>query len=208
MLDKYIFKCIIIGDAGVGKSSLMANILNDGFVPVYTSTIGVEYGSYDALINNKYNIKLQIWDTAGQETYHSITRCYYNKTSCVMIVFDITNRKSFESIPYWIKKALDYCSENISILLVGNKEDLSYRRTVTYNEAYEVAKYFNINYIEASAKTGFKVYDSFNNIIHNVYSKLENGEIDPSDDSYGVRLLQTKNRSNEVKKKKNCCTIL
>ena len=105
MYEKYMIKCIIVGNTNVGKSSLINNLLNHNFYLINNPTIGVEYGAYNAIIKNKYDVKLQIWDTAGQESFRSIIKNYYRCSGCAIIVFDLTNKESFKSTLDEIREA-------------------------------------------------------------------------------------------------------
>ena len=129
-----IFKTVIIGDSGVGKSNLLSRYLNDIFCDDQKATIGVEFGSKKLTIEGK-TIKAQIWDTAGQERYRSITNAYYKGAKGAFIVFDITCYKSFESVDKWYRELKAEGDLNIFILLIGNKSDLDDDRKVSNEEA-------------------------------------------------------------------------
>ena len=119
----YLFKLIIVGDATVGKSCILLRFISNNYRNSHDLTIGVEFGMKIININNK-NIKLQIWDTAGQECFRSIIRSYYRNSAGAILVYDISNRKSFNNIIYWLEEIKKYASNNLSIILVGNKCDL------------------------------------------------------------------------------------
>ena len=119
----YLFKLIIVGDATVGKSCILLRFINNNYRTSHDLTIGVEFGMKIININNK-NIKLQIWDTAGQECFRSIIRSYYRNSAGAILVYDISNRTSFNNIIYWLEEIKKYASNNLSIILVGNKCDL------------------------------------------------------------------------------------
>lgn len=169
----YLFKFLIIGDSGVGKSSLMNrfsdNIFNDAFI----STIGVDFKIRTVDIDGKI-IKMQIWDTAGQERFRTIVSSYYRGAHGIMIVFDITNKDTFNNVGMWYEEAGKYASENVKLILIGNKADIS-KRQVEYSEAVDIAEKYNMKYIETSAKTALNVETAFfdlaillkNNIIVN-----------------------------------------
>ena len=146
----FIFKFIIIGDSNVGKSSLMTRFIYDSMINDYESTVGVDFGSKMIDLNNK-KIKLQIWDTAGQESYRSITRSYYKNTACCLIVFDITNKKSFENISRWVDELYIIKPNPIIKTLIGNKYDMKNDRKVTYTDAINLAIKNDMEYFETSA---------------------------------------------------------
>lgn len=162
MEAKPIFlKAIVIGSSGVGKTNLMQRYVNDTFSEHYKSTIGIDF-CIKAIKTDDKTIKLQIWDTAGQERFKNLTISYYKAASCVLAVFSLTDKKSFEDSESWIKEAMK-ANENhpLKIILVGNKSDLVDKRVVTYEEAMAKANSLNISYIETSAKNGHNVEQAF-----------------------------------------------
>ena len=143
----YLFKFIIIGESGVGKSCLLLQFLDKKFQALHDLTIGercfccslssmlilsagVEFGSKKILINND-TVKLQIWDTAGQENFRSVTRGYYRGSCCALLVYDVTRRDTFNSLVTWMEEAKEYTNNHLVIMLVGNKSDLTHRRVVS-----------------------------------------------------------------------------
>ena len=144
------YKIIFVGDAGVGKTTIINRINDNEFQSAYDATIGVDF--WPKKINFRGNeITLQIWDTAGQERYRGLIPSYVRNSSIVFIVFDITNRKTFESIPKWIELIKSIEKNNI-LVLIGNKEDLKEKRKVEKKEGNELAKKNEIAYYELSAK--------------------------------------------------------
>jgi len=123
----YLFKYIIIGDTGVGKSCLLLQFTDKRFQPVHDLTIGVEFGARMVTIDGK-QIKLQIWDTAGQESFRSITRSYYRGAAGALLVYDITRRETFNHLTTWLEDARQHSNSNMTIMLIGNKSDLESRR--------------------------------------------------------------------------------
>ncbi|WZY85009.1 hypothetical protein YC2023_031393 [Brassica napus] len=126
----YLFKYIIIGDTGVGKSCLLLQFTDKRFQPVHDLTIGVEFGARMITIDNK-PLKLQIWDTAGQESFRSITRSYYRGAAGALLVYDITRRETFNHLASWLEDARQHANANTTIMFIGNKCDLAHRRAVT-----------------------------------------------------------------------------
>ena len=124
MKYEYIFKYIIIGDSGVGKSCLLLQFLENSFKPNHEATIGVEFGTKVIDIENGTNIKLQVWDTAGQDAFKSITRSYYRNAAGALVVYDITSRSSFVNVKKWLEEARTNGNREMAIALVGNKSDL------------------------------------------------------------------------------------
>lgn len=150
MID-YIFKTIIVGDSGVGKTTLLYKYLYGEYISQYSSTIGVNYVSKKIVITNDTKIKIQIWDTAGQERFRSIIRSYFRNASGCIVVYDVTNATSFENCSYWITKVINE-NPNIKILLLGTKNDLIDRRTISFNAGRKLAEENNIPFYETSAK--------------------------------------------------------
>ena len=203
----YLFKFIIIGDSSVGKSNLLLRYLNDKFEDEYQATIGVEFGAKNLEINN-INYRIQLWDTAGQEQFLSITRAYYQNSVCAIVVYDISNEITFTNVKKWISDVRAQSPKNIYIMLVGNKIDLSDQRKVSYEKGLEFAQSNNVNFIETSAKTGENVENLFYNCTNDIANKIKNNEYDLNDDSCGIKvgiIVKPKNENNNNKKKKKCC---
>ena len=135
----YLFKYIIIGDSAVGKSNILLRYIHDKFNEDFQSTIGVEFGAKNLKIEDKI-YRIQIWDTAGQETFRSITRAYYKNSVCACVVYDITNRNSFQNIKSWIEDCRKQSPKTVFLVLIGNKVDLENRREVSYEEGSIYAK--------------------------------------------------------------------
>ena len=203
----YLFKFIIVGDSSVGKSNLLLRYLNNKFEDEYQSTIGVEFGAKNLEIDN-INYRIQLWDTAGQEQFRSITRAYYQNSVCAIVVYDISNEITFKNVKDWIDDVRAQSPKNIYIMLVGNKNDLVEKRQVSYEKGLEYANSNNINFIETSAKTGENVENVFYNCTIEIAKKIKNNEYDLSDDSCGIKvgIILNKNNENDKKiKKKRCC---
>ncbi|KAJ1359306.1 Ras- protein Rab-37 [Parelaphostrongylus tenuis] len=129
----------------------------------FISTVGIDYRNKVVDIDNK-KIKLQIWDTAGQERFRSVTTAYYREADALLLVFDVSNRTSFENVRSWLSQVREYGKESVQVTLVGNKCDLGPVRTVKSDEARQLALSYNIPYIETSAKTGHNVSQAFSDI--------------------------------------------
>lgn len=158
----YLFKFIIIGDQSVGKSTLLKRFSDDEFLKYHEPTIGVEFAIKTIQIND-CNIRLQIWDTAGQEEFISIARSYYRASAGVFICYDITRRDSFRSIRKWLSEATTYGHDKMSLFLVGNKSDLSHKRMVSIEEGEDQSLCNGMKFIETSSFTNHNVDMAFIN---------------------------------------------
>ena len=183
----YLLKYIIIGDSSVGKSNILLRYVHNSFNPEFLTTIGVEFGAKNIEINKKI-FKIQIWDTAGQENFRSITRAYYKNSVCALIVYDISNRSSFENVISWIEDCKGQSPKSIFIILVGNKNDLENERQVSYEEGLEFAKNNNIVFFETSAKTGKNISELFQTSAIEINKKIEEDFYDLENESCGIKI--------------------
>ena len=188
----YLLKYIIIGDSSVGKSNLLLRYAHDKFNEDYQATIGVEFGAKNVEINNK-TFRIQIWDTAGQENFRSITRAYYKNSVCAIIVYDITNKESFNNIQNWIEDCKNQCPKTIFFVLVGNKNDLENERKVSFDEGKKFADSNDILFFESSAKTGNNVEDIFYKSAECISERINKNVYDLESDSCGIKLGEETN---------------
>ena len=158
---QYIFKLILIGNSGVGKSCILQRYMKHTFQETYKCTIGVDFLMKSLIINGK-TVKLQLWDTAGQEKYKSMVSSYYRGANVALIIFDLTNHMSFDALPSWIENYYKNEPEQKNIILIGNKKDLEVERQVTQEEAETFAETNNMIYFETSAKDGENIDYVFN----------------------------------------------
>jgi Ras-related protein Rab-2A len=185
----YLFKYIVIGDTGVGKSCLLLQFTDKRFQPVHDLTIGVEFGARLIHLGEKHlPIKLQIWDTAGQESFRSITRSYYRGAAGALLVYDITRRETFNHLTRWLEEARQNANANMVIMLIGNKLDLEHRRAVSFEEGKKFADDNGLIFLETSAKTAKHVEEAFVSTANKIYSNIENGIYDVSNESHGVKV--------------------
>lgn len=184
----YLFKYIIIGDTGVGKSCLLLQFTDKRFQPVHDLTIGVEFGARMINSIDGKQIKLQIWDTAGQESFRSITRSYYRGAAGALLVYDITRRETFNHLASWLEDARQHANPNMTIMLIGNKSDLKERRAVSTEEGEQFAKEHGLIFLETSARTAHNVEEAFINTAREIYRKIQEGVFDVSNESYGIKV--------------------
>lgn len=188
----YIFKYIIIGDMGVGKSCLLHQFTEKKFMADCPHTIGVEFGTriielLSGSASGGQKIKLQIWDTAGQERFRAVTRSYYRGAAGALLVYDITRRSTYNHLSSWLSDARNLTNPNTVIFLIGNKSDLEAQRDVTYEEAKQFADENELLFIEASAKTGDNVEDAFLETAKKIYQNIQDGSLDLNAAESGVQ---------------------
>jgi small GTP-binding protein len=200
-----IFKIVIVGESGVGKSNLIARYLKNEFKQDTKATVGVEFGEKKYVYNN-LKIKAQIWDTAGQERYRSITSMYYKGAKGALCVFDLSSKESFQKVDAWINEMKKQADNNINLILIGNKVDLPDEQKIVKTEEGEMkAKEFGIAYMETSALKSTNVDKAFNYMIEEIAKKTKNvddelDDLEIDEKKGGVNL----NMANSQKKKK-CC---
>lgn len=185
----YMFKYIIIGDTGVGKSCLLLQFTDKRFRTDHDLTIGVEFGARLISIDGKA-IKLQIWDTAGQESFKSITRSYYRGAIGALLVYDVTRRETFNHLEHWLREAKEHDRDDrMVIMLIGNKSDLVNQREVSEEEGKKFAQEHGLHFIETSAKTAVNVEQAFINTAREINNNIENGKYNLNDDaSHGIKI--------------------
>ena len=182
----YLLKYVIVGDASVGKSNLLLRFTQGSFNSAYQLTIGVEFGSGRIIVENEI-FRVQIWDTAGQENFRSITRSYYKNSACALLVYDISKKESFESIQSWIDDCKSSAPETVLMVLVGNKSDLTEERKVSEEEGREFAEKNGLLFFETSAKTGKNVEEVFTQSATLIAKKIKDNYYDLENDSCGIK---------------------
>jgi Ras-related protein Rab-8A len=165
----------MIGDSGVGKTCLLLRYSNDSFSPTFITTIGIDFKIKNIEIEDK-RIKLQIWDTAGQERFRTITTSYFRGAQGIVRVYDVTDRRSFESIRNWISQIQQHADIHVNKILVGNKSDMFDEKVVSSNEGQKLADEFGMELWEASAKNNVNVEKCFLSIAKCVKSRLISDE--------------------------------
>jgi Ras-related protein Rab-1A len=160
----YIFKVVIVGDAGVGKSALLIRYCDDVYDPNYMATIGVDFRVRTVEVDEKI-VKMQIWDTAGHERFRALTQSYYRGVHAVLLCFDVTNVDSFRHCENWLKDIQKYSQVDCSIILVATKTDLVEKRLVSQSEGELFAKQHDLLYIETSSKQNVQVENSFSSVV-------------------------------------------
>ncbi|KAH9625715.1 hypothetical protein KSS87_007911 [Heliosperma pusillum] len=204
----YLFKVVIIGDSGVGKSNLLSRFTRNEFSLESKSTIGVEFATRSIHVDDKI-VKAQIWDTAGQERYRAITSAYYRGAVGALLVYDVTRHITFENIERWLKELRDHTDNSIVIMLVGNKADLRHLRAVQTEDAKSFAEKENLYFTETSALESLNVENAFKEVLTSIYHVVSRKALDMGGDSSALPKGETinigKDDVSEVKKV-GCCS--
>jgi Ras-related protein Rab-6A len=184
------YKIVVLGDISVGKTSILSRFRYGVFEPEYMPTLGIDFFSKNLFYEDK-TIRLILWDTAGEERFRSLIPSYLKNADCIIIVFDITNKDSFNSLNKWLTDSKNNASEGTIYIICGNKSDLKEKRTVNENEIDEYIKKNELIYVECSAKNGEGIKDLFNTVAKNL------GEVNFAKSDYAVNV--DLNNVNEVK---------
>jgi Ras-related protein Rab-1A len=167
----YLFKILLIGDSAVGKTSLLLRYVDDVYNPEFKTTIGVDFKISTMELDSKI-VKLQLWDTAGQDKFRNIVASYYRGANGIIIMYDITNRESFDNVRRWYDETRSYLQEDIPKLLVGNKVDVASQRSVDLADAADLANSLGMQYIETSAKTNTNIKEAFTSMTRSILNKV------------------------------------
>ena len=169
-----LYKILIVGNSGVGKSSILLRFCDECFMESFISTIGVDFKIRTINIDDKI-YKLQIWDTAGQERFRTITSSYYRGAHGILLVYDVTDRHTFNTLSTWCEEINKYIN-NIGIIIIGNKIDIKEKRDVGYDEAHQYAQNHDYGYIETSAKNDTNIGNAFIELVKKMNSNIKSNE--------------------------------
>lgn len=200
----YSFRVILVGNAASGKSTMLMRYAENEYKNNYQATIGIDFKVKTLMADGK-TVKLQIWDTAGQEAFRTVTCSYYKGASGVVVCYDVTDRSTFNALDGWFEEMEKYCSQNVSKILVGTKIDMGESsRQVSYEEGAEVAKKLGIKFYESSSKDNININEAFDQITREMLSKVK---ATPKNSNEGqkdkVRLNSQKNGGS--KNSGGCC---
>ncbi|EGG14837.1 Rab GTPase [Cavenderia fasciculata] len=195
-MEEYHLKCIVTGPPCVGKSSLLLQFCEKEFSTELDTTVGVEFQSKTMELDGQFKIKLEIWDTAGQESFRSITNNYYRGAHIALLVYDITNRQSFQYLGSWLEEIAQMSTPNIVTLLIGNKCDAKERRVVTLEEAQRFAKSNDLIFIETSAKDNTNVEKVFEDAARQVITLIKQGKLVVVNKKPQISLISGTNNNN------------
>eukprot|EP00026_Physarum_polycephalum_P015983 Phypoly_transcript_16799.p1 GENE.Phypoly_transcript_16799~~Phypoly_transcript_16799.p1 ORF type:complete len:207 (+),score=29.15 Phypoly_transcript_16799:108-728(+) len=196
-----LFKFIVVGSSGVGKSSILLQFTDHEFHSTHDSTIGIEFGVRMLTVDG-HKVKVQIWDTAGQESYRSIAANYYRNAQAALLVYDITDKDSFVALKAWLDEILRHSDPEITITLIGNKKDMEEHRTVSAEAGEAFAREHSLLYVETSAKNATNVDYVFDAACKIVLQKVKSGKI-KADRRNGLGVQGGSSSASE--QKKACC---
>jgi len=199
----YLFKLLLIGDSGVGKSCLLLRFADHTYTESYISTIGVDFKIRTIDLDGK-TIKLQIWDTAGQERFRTITSSYYRGAHGIIVVYDVTDSDSFNNVKQWLNEIDRYASENVNKLLVGNKCDLVNKKAVDYETAKAFADKLDIPFLETSAKTATNVEKAFLTMAAEIKNTIANNP--PTNNVKSNKTVDVKGQNINSNTSSGCCS--
>jgi len=207
----YLFKIVLIGDSGVGKSNILTRFTKNEFNLESKTTIGVEFATKTMSTEGRI-IKAQIWDTAGQERYRAITSAYYRGAVGALLVYDITKYQTFANVEKWFEELKNNAESHIVVMLVGNKSDLKPLRAVSQEEAMAFAEKRGIAFIETSALDSSNVETAFHKVITEIYQQLNKRQAAAGSDAGAAKKLGDgdvirieKEKKDETKKRNSCC---
>ena len=188
MTEDIVYKVLLLGDSTVGKTCFLLRYCDKTFQDAHLSTIGLDYRVKTMTLKNKKNIKLQIWDTAGQDRFRAITKNYYKGANGIILIYDVTNLQTYENVKNWITQIREETNPNVVIYLAGNKIDIpEEERAVKTEEGKEIADEYKLQFKETSAKDGINVNEVFQELVEKideVNSKLEVSKPEPKNILY------------------------
>ena len=190
-----LYKILLLGDWSVGKTCFLMRYTDNTFTDIHLSTIGIDYKLKNITLENGEAIKVQIWDTAGQDRYKSITKSYIKGANGIILIYDVTKRKTFEGIQNWVKQIKEQVSQRVCVALVANKIDDVEKREVTKEEGTRLGKDIGYPFYESSAKDGININECFDNLIKQIYINYTNTSGNNS----------TKLEENKKNNSKGCC---
>ena len=197
MSEDCVYKVLLLGDTTVGKTCFLMKYTDKTFQDVHISTIGLDYRLKSMVLKSGKNIKLQIWDTAGQDRFRAITKNYYKGANGIILIYDVTNPKTYDNVKNWVTQIREEASPNVVVYLCGNKIDMKEDRKVNEEDGKKMAEEFGFPFNETSAREGIKINETFEDLVEridSVYSKLD------------ININKTKkNKLYKGKPKSSCC---
>ena len=194
-LNENVYKLLLLGDSTVGKTCFLIKYTDQSFQDIHMATIGLDYRIKTMKLKNNKEVKIQIWDTAGQDRFRSITKNYYKGSHGIILIYDITNPITFENITHWVSQVREEASKNVVIYLIGNKIDLEEERKVSTEEGEKLAEKLGLPFNETSAFDGTNINETFDDIVERI------------DKAFGEIPITPKQNKifKPIKAKKKCC---
>jgi Ras-related protein Rab-8A len=196
--DYNLYKILVLGDTSVGKSCLLLRFCDNSFQEAHLTTIGLDFRLKTINLKDDRKVKIQIWDTAGEDRFRSITRNYYKGAKGILLIFDVTDKETFTHVRDWIERIHEESPEGITICLVGNKIDMNESRVISNEEGKKIADEFKIPYFETSAKSNIGVEEVFTYLVKEVDTIYMNEH----KEEVGRKTVLNQKTKN---KKKKCC---
>jgi small GTP-binding protein len=200
----FIYKILLLGDSSVGKTCFLLRYADDTFNDNHISTIGLDYRLKMVNLDNDKIVKMQIWDTAGQDRFRAITKNYYKGAHGIILMYDITSQVSFNNIKNWVSQIKENTSDKVKIVLVGNKCDIENQRKIPTEEGEKLAKEYSLKFFETSAKKNICIEETFGYLTKEIYNLNSKNEV-PGSNKNGVTLEKTEKKGLK-KMAKNCCS--
>ena len=194
--SNYVFKVLLLGDSTVGKTCFLMRFTENTFQEIYMSTIGLDYRFKKMPVDDGKEGTVQIWDTAGQDRFRAITKNYYKGAHGIILIYDVTNQKTFENVRNWVTQIRENASEKAIIYIVGNKIDDKQNKVVTKEDGEKMAKEFDLKFFEASAKEDINIAPTFEALVKDIYKVNGNSEEGANGKLIG---------GNGKNGKRNCC---
>ena len=194
--SNYVFKILLLGDSTVGKTCFLMRFTENTFQEIHMSTIGLDYRFKKMPVDDGKEATVQIWDTAGQDRFRAITKNYYKGAHGIILIYDVTNQKTFENVRNWVTQIRENASEKAIIYIVGNKIDDKQNKVVTKEDGEKMAKEFDLKFFEASAKEDINIAPTFEALVKDIYKVNGNSEEGANGKLIG---------GNGKNGKRNCC---
>ena len=168
MTDECVYKVLLLGDTTVGKTCFLMKYTDKTFQDIHMATIGLDYRLKSMKLKNGKNIKLQIWDTAGQDRFRAITKNYYKGSHGIILIYDVTNIQTFENVKSWVNQIREEASTNVIIYIAANKIDMEEERKVSKEEGEKLAQELGFPFMETSAKSGVNINETFDDLVERI----------------------------------------
>ena len=168
MIDECVYKVLLLGDSTVGKTCFLMKYTDKTFQDIHMATIGLDYRLRSMKLKSGKSIKLQIWDTAGQDRFRAITKNYYKGSHGIILIYDITNTQSFENVKTWVNQIREEASSNVIIYIAGNKVDMEDERKVDRDDGEKLAEELGFPFVETSAKNGININETFEYLVERI----------------------------------------